>query len=181
VADVSVRPALPADSERIGAIHAETLRLAAEAGLGRDLPDEAADGLGPAAFAAQWRAAIDAPPTPLHRVLTALDGQVIVGFAALAPADGDLPHAGAALQAEIVALEVAPDRVRAGHGSRLLAACAEILRQQDAVAVLTWCVQGDQARTRFLTSAGFAPLGVRRRFAVGDGEITQIAWHTTLG
>lgn len=174
MADVSVRPALPGDAARIGAIHAHTMRLAVEAGTGAvtDIVFE------PAEFARQWGAAIAAAPSPLHRVLAALEGTEVVGFAAIAPAAGDLPQD--APQAEVVALEVDPDRARAGHGSRLLAACVDILRQQNADRVLVWAVQGEDVRVRFLQSAGFAPLGVRRSFAVGSGTITQVAWHAAL-
>ena len=83
-------------------------------------------------------------------------------------------------EAEILALEVDPARCRSGHGSRLLAACVDILRQQNAGHVMTWAVQGDDPRARFLSSAGFAPLGLRRKWQVGSGTVSQIAWHAAL-
>lgn len=182
MADVSVRPALPADSQRIGEIHAATMRLAVEAGLRESLDPELAAGFDPAAFASRWEQAVAAPPSPLHRVLTALDRSAVVGFAAIAPVEesvrtgleGDPP------EAEILALEVDPAHGRSGHGSRLLAACVDVLRQQNAGHVMTWAVQGDDPRARFLSSAGFAPLGMRRTWQVGDGTVSQIAWHAAL-
>ena len=178
MADVSVRPALPADAGRIGAIHATTMRLAVEAGLRAPIED-----FDPAAFAAQWEAAITSPPSPLHRVLTALDRTVVVGFAAIAPVEDDVRSGveGDAPEAEILALEVDPDHGRSGHGSRLLAACVDVLRQQSAGHVMTWAVQGDDPRARFLSTAGFAPLGLRRTWQVGDGAVSQIAWHAAIG
>ena len=175
MADVSVRPALPSDAGRIGAIHAATMRLAVEAGLGA-LPPGLDATLAPAARAERWGTAIAAPPSPSPRVLAALEGNAVVGFPALAPAE---PIDGAPAH-EIVALEVAPDRTRAGHGSRLLAACVDVLRQLGAPDVLVWCVRGDEPRTRFLSSAGFAPLGVRRSFDVAGSELVQLAWHAGL-
>lgn len=180
MADVSVRPALPDDAVRIGAIHATTMRLAVEAGL-RGSPNPAGfdpAGFDAAAFAARWEVAIVTPPSPLHHVLTALDRATVVGFAAIAPVEDDV---GAGLpEAEILALEVDPAHGRAGHGSRLLAACVDVLRRQSAGRVLTWAVQGDDARARFLSAAGFAPLGLRRTWLVGDGTVSQIAWHAAL-
>ncbi|MGM0385872.1 MAG: N-acetyltransferase family protein [Actinomycetota bacterium] len=182
MADVSVRPALPADSWRIGEIHAATMLLAVEAGLHVPLDPGITGAFDADAFASQWERAITTPPSPLHRVLTALDRSTVVGFAAIAPVEeavrtgpeGDPP------EAEILALEVDPSHGRSGHGSRLLAACVDVLRQQNAGHVMTWAVQGDDPRARFLSSAGFAPLGMRRTWQVGDGTVSQIAWHAAL-
>jgi GNAT superfamily N-acetyltransferase len=182
MADVSVRPALPADSQRIGEIHAATMLLAVEAGLREPMEPGIARSFDAAGFASQWEQAIAAPPSPLHRVLTALDRSAVVGFAAIAPVEesvrtgleGDPP------EAEVLALEVDPAHCRTGHGSRLLAACVDVLRQQNAGHVMTWAVQGDDPRARFLSSAGFAPLGMRRTWQVGNGTVSQIAWHAAL-
>lgn len=181
--DVSVRPALPRDAEAMGRIQVATMRHALEAGLGVPVPPTVASRLDAAAFAAAWAHAIDAPPSPRHRVLTALAGATVVGFAALGPrtdAPGERQLASELPEAEILALEIDPTHGRAGHGSRLLAACVDVLRRQNATRVLTWAVQGDDVRTRFLASAGFAPLGLRRRWSVGQDTVTQIAWHATI-
>lgn len=61
MADVSVRPALPADAPAIGTIHAATMRLAVEAGLREALDPEIAAGFDPAGFAGQWEEAIATP------------------------------------------------------------------------------------------------------------------------
>lgn len=201
MADVSVRPALPEDAPAIAAIQALTLPAALRAGLGAEPPPAVVARLRADGFAPAWHEAVAHPPSDLHRVLVALADTAVVGFAALAPASGPLltedalgaaaavPDAipGAdgrvdlAAEAEIVALDVHPGRARAGHGSRLLAACVDVLRQQGARRVQTWCVIGDDARARFLASAGFAPLaGFRRSFAVGDGIVSEAAWHAAL-
>lgn len=196
MADASVRPALPADAGAIARIQAATLPAALETGLGSRLPPELASRLRAEDFETAWHTAVSAPPTSLHRVLVALEGDHVVGFAALAPSPPPNPlpepsapaetrtSAEAALpaEAEIVALEVDPTHTRAGHGSRLLAACVDLLRRQNATRVQTWCVVGDEARTRFLTAAGFAPLaGVRRTYEVGPGQVSEAVWHTALG
>ena len=177
--DVSVRPALPQDADRIGMIHAATMRQATEAGLHGSLPPGVAAAFHQDHFVRLWRQAITAPPTPLHRVLTALEGNTVVGFAALAPAE-PLPGAPdeVARAAEVIALEV--EVARRGHGSRLLAAAADVARAQPASPVLAWGGRGGGARARFLSGAGFAPLGARRAFDVGGAELVQVAWWATL-
>lgn len=188
MADVSVRPALPEDAPAIGAIHAATFVAAVEAGTSAPFPGsvDAAD------FAAQWEAAITQPPSAKHRVLVALEDIRIVGFAALGPADtpvesGENPEGASATeladgapQSEIVALEVAEEFRRRGHGSRLLAACVDILTATGANGVQIWCVQGDDARVRFLSQAGFAPRGIRRIYDIAGRSLTENAWHAAL-
>src|SRR5699024_5666573 len=83
------------------------------------LPESVLDDVDAQQFADSWQQAIDSPPSAKHRMLTACDGPNVVGFAALAPADEET--------GEIVVLEVDPAYIRKGHGSRLLAACTDIL------------------------------------------------------
>ncbi len=161
-ADVSVRPSLAEDSPFLGEIQVSAWR---SAGL---LPSHVLDAADPQTFARSWAEAIAAPPTAKHRMLTACDGPAVVGFAALAPADENT--------GEIVVLEVHPDFVRKGHGSRLLAACTDILRTTGASHVRTWVLSTDSERAAFLIAAGLAPLGVRRRLDVQGTEVIEEAY-----
>lgn len=168
-ADASVRPALPEDATALGRIQVHAWRQAYQ----DQLPAPVLASLDPVAFAHSWRAAIESPPSAKHRVLTACDGPRVVGFAAIAPtADG--------ATAEIIALEVDPEHARHGHGSRLLAACADVLRASGAGGVRTWAVEGDEARVAFLTDAGFAPAGQRRTLDAGGATVRQICWSAGL-
>ncbi|MEE6296469.1 GNAT family N-acetyltransferase [Georgenia wangjunii] len=185
-ADVSVRPAIPEDAPLIGALQARSWRAA----LADLLPAESLAALDADAFTASWHAAITAPPSPEHRVLTACAGAEVVGFVAFAPAAVDeaavdeaapgATRAGAG--AEILSLEVDVDHTREGHGSRLLAACADTVRDGGGTKIQTWARDGDEARTRFLSSAGFAPAGVRRTLDVPDARapLVEIAWYAAL-
>lgn len=115
----------------------------------------------PRAFAQAWADAILRPPTRGHRVLAATEGAAddLVGFAALGPAqDPDLSEA----TGEIYTLIVHPDRLRAGHGSRLMAACIDHLRADGCDTVVTWTLLGDEPRRAFWQSAGWAPDSARR-------------------
>lgn len=198
-ADLSVRPALPEDAPFLGSIQARTFKASLTAAVG-DLTPEVVAAIDPVALSRFWAAAITAPPSPRHRVLTAVAGAQVVGFAAFAPAEvpvevastdrggaapggetaghGEPPAA--AVVAEILALEVPAAHARRGHGSRLLAACADLLRDQGATRVQTWTVQDDESRTRFLGQAGFAPAGLRRVLDVGGSQVTEICWYADL-
>ena len=54
-----------------------------------------------------------------------------------------------------------------GHGSRLLAAVVDGLRQDGADHVIAWVLDGDTARAQFLRSAGLGPDGAARELASG--------------
>ncbi|MPV49567.1 MULTISPECIES: GNAT family N-acetyltransferase [unclassified Pseudactinotalea] len=166
-ADASVRPSVDEDAPLLGRIQA-----AAWLADGR-VPASAEELVDAAAFSSAWAAAIASPPSAKHRMLTACEGATVVGFAALAPADEET--------GEIVALEVDPDHARAGHGSRLLAACADILRQTGATGLRTWIPVGNEGRIGFFTAAGFGPTGTRRTFDAGGTEVAQEAYGAQLG
>ena len=163
-ADVSVRPAVIGDEQAIADIqllawretHAELLGKDVLAALDRD------------SFAARWKTAILAPPGPGHRVLVACDGPRVVGFVAVRPL-GD--SAG-----EVLALEVGSVAQRGGHGSRLLAAAVDLLREDGIVQVGTWVLDGDSAREQFLSAAGLGPDGVERALATGVREVVERRW-----
>jgi len=111
-------------------------------------------------------------------VLTAVAGPAVVGFLAVAPATTDDPKADAA--GEIIAMEIAADRTREGHGARLLAACVDLSRDGGYSTLHTWASADDEARTRFLNSAGFGPTGQRRTLGALHGEVVEHLWRTAL-
>lgn len=169
-ADVSVRPGLVDDARAIAAI-----QVAAWRDTYRTLwPPAALDGLDIDAIETSWRSALSQPPTAKHRMFTACAGPVVVGFAAIAPAP-DEESTG-----EIVALEVSPARRGDGHSSRLLAACADVLRQSSASGVRVWVVSGDEHRAEFYRSAGLVPSGLVRTVDVLGTEVTEEAWSASL-
>lgn len=192
-----VRPAQESDATRIGEIHAAGMLRQVGAGLGRVVPAEVAGLLDAEQFAAGWRTSIAEPPSAKHRVLVALNGERVVGFAAFGPAgdsggapEGDDDGAGdpeeeadaaPEVDAEIIALEVDPAQPFDLHSARLLNACADILALSGASSMRTWAVRGDELRQRFLTESGFAVLGLRRGYQVGDGQVVEDAWWAEIG
>lgn len=166
-ADVSVRPSLAEDAPELGRIQVAAWR---EAKL---LPTHVLESADPESFAHAWSEAITTPPSAKHRMLTACDGPAVVGFAALAPADENT--------GEIVALEVDPAYRRKGHGSRLLAACTDILKSTGASHVRTWVISTDTERAAFMAAAGLSPLGVRRQLDAGGTAVAEEVYGAEFG
>lgn len=164
--DAGVRRARPADAAAVGAVHAASWAVDYTALL----PARAAS-VDPASLAASWSSAITAAPSPQHRVMVATAGPAVVGFVAFGPsADGD---AEPGADAEIVALLVDPSAQRSGHGSRLLNASVDLLRENGFSRVHIWVPEPDAARLTFVRAAGFAPDGAGRVLdAAGDGTTT---------
>lgn len=169
MADVSVRPARPADAERVARVQLSTWRTA-YADL---LPAEALE-LPEEQVAAVWLNAVEAPATPRHRLLVAFDRDELVGFLATAPDD-------AADTAEVAALLVEPRWGRRGHGSRLLAAAVEGWRGEGVRTALAWVWESDVASRAFLTSAGWAPDGNARGLDTGPVVHPQVRLHVDVG
>jgi ribosomal protein S18 acetylase RimI-like enzyme len=176
-ADVSVRAAWSADAEAIAHTQVRAWRL----GYAGVLPPEVLDALDPAAFAAQWSQAITRPSEARNRVLVALEGPAVVGFALTSAADD--PDADPATDGQVAEFVVDPDHRRAGHGSRLLQACADTLRADRFTRATLWVTSTDDVLRGFLTEAGWAPDGAHRELDLtGDGSVLvkQVRLHTDL-
>jgi GNAT superfamily N-acetyltransferase len=177
-AEVSVRPARPADAPAVARVQAVTWRTAYRAVL----PAEVLDGWDEAAAADTWRAAITAPPTPGHRVLVAVEQDEVVGFAALVPAElaGDeRPHP-AGPSGEVATLLVEPRWGRRGHGSRLLAAVTDLARADGTARLQAWLPEQDTVSAGFFESAGWARDGWVRTLDTGGAPLREVRWHTLL-
>jgi GNAT superfamily N-acetyltransferase len=131
------------------------------------LPAAVLDAMDPSDLAMVWASGILNPPTTGHRLLVAVEGSAVAGYAAIGPSQDPDAEPGTG---ELLALEVDPDEQRRGHGSRLLAAAVEHARAGGMDAVLVWCPLGDEPRRGFLQSAGWAPDSAYRDLAVGRAE-----------
>lgn len=177
MADSSVRPARPGDAVAIARVQAAAWAQV----WARVLPAEVLGAVGSEEAVATWSEAVGAPPSPRHRVLLALAGEEIVGFAAIAPAtDPDLDPV---RDAELHALCVAPERGGAGHGSRLVNACADVMRGLDVAHLCMWLSGPEERLRRFLEQSGWADDGARRGLDLrGDGAVVveQVRLSTAL-
>jgi GNAT superfamily N-acetyltransferase len=166
VADASVRLANVEDVSDIAAVQAASWRDA----FAGTLPPSVLDQLQGADAVDQWRLAVIEPPSPRHRLLVALAGTEVVGFAAIGPADD--PDSDPLTDAELLAVGVLPDRAGEGHGSRLVNASVDHLRADGFVRAHVWLTDTDQGLREFLESAGWADDGARRRLDLrGDGAV----------
>lgn len=82
--------------------------------------------------------------------------------------------------AELIGLLVDPLHARAGHGSRLLAATVDLLREDGFATLISWVFEGDEVTRSFLGSAGWAPDGTARTLDMGE-PVRQIRLHTDIG
>ncbi|NVI91619.1 GNAT family N-acetyltransferase [Actinomadura sp. BRA 177] len=177
MADVGVRPARRADAAAVADIQVRAWRH----GYRDLLPDGVLDEVtGPAAvetWRERWAEAAAAPPSPRHRLLVAVASDLVVGFAAHGPAeDEDLDAAGTA---ELITLLVDPLHARAGHGSRLLAATVDLLREEAVTTLVSWVFEDDEVTRTFLGSAGWGPDGTARTLDMGE-PVRQIRLHTDI-
>ncbi|QKW34871.1 GNAT family N-acetyltransferase [Actinomadura sp. NAK00032] len=177
MADVGVRPARRADAAAVAAIQVRAWRHGYRELLPAGVLDRVTAPDAVAAWRERWAQAAAAPPSPRHRLLVAVASDLVVGFAAHAPAeDADLD---AAATAELVALLVDPPHARAGHGSRLLAATADLLREDGFGTLVSWVFEDDEVTRTFLGSAGWGPDGTARTLDMGE-PVRQIRLHTDI-
>ncbi|MFC0038990.1 GNAT family N-acetyltransferase [Actinomadura rayongensis] len=174
--DVGVRPARRADAAAIAEIQVRSWRNGYRELLPAAVLAEVTGDAAQAAWRERWAESITGPPSPRHRVLVAVAEGLVTGFAAHGPAED---AGGDPSVAELLALHVDPLHTRAGHGSRLLAATADVLREDAVTTLLTWAFEGDTVLRGFLVSAGWAPDGAARTLDMGE-PVRQVRLHTAL-
>jgi ribosomal protein S18 acetylase RimI-like enzyme len=167
VADATARIARLNDASAVGLVQAAVWRSA----YGEVLPPEVLEQFDAASFARVWRDSLNNPPSPSHVLLVACAGEQVVGFAAVGPSiDRDASQT----SGEVLALGVHPDARRTGHGSRLLNAAVDTLRDKGFESMAIWLLAGDQDTRAFLSAAGLSPDGAYRDRVVDvDGALAR--------
>jgi GNAT superfamily N-acetyltransferase len=177
MADVSVRPAGSADVAEVARIQVLTWQH----GYATILPPTVLQLVTEQTASEAWRQAIDAAPSPRHRVLVAQEGDAIVGFAACAPADDVQPDdPDRETTVAIGPVLVEPRWGRRGHGSRLMAAAVDLAREDHMTRAITWIPEADTVTREFLVGAGWSTDGLVRALDTGAGELREIRLHTAL-
>lgn len=172
-----MRVAVPADATAIGRVQVAAWRER-YADL---LPAELVEAMNVDDFSERWAASLQRPGDARNRVLVALDGDDVRGFAVTSPAAD--PDADPIADGEIAELVVEPAHRRQGHGSRLLQAAVETLQSDRFVRGVLWLASSDDDARRFVTDAGWAPDGAHRELDLrGDGavRVKQVRLHTAL-
>jgi GNAT superfamily N-acetyltransferase len=156
-----VRCATAEDAPTLAALHRVTWRAA----YSELLPPGALDELDTPQLQQAWVETIAGGAT----VLIATEGADPVGFVVAGPApeddvaaaDGTVPS-DAARTVLVSSLLVEPRWGRRGHGGRLLAAAAAVLREAGAVRGIAWIPAEDPASLNFYRRAGWTPDGTVR-------------------
>jgi GNAT superfamily N-acetyltransferase len=156
-----VRCATAEDAPTLAALHRVTWRAA----YSELLPPGALDELDTPQLQQAWAETIAGGAT----VLIATEGADPVGFVVAGPApeddvaaaDGTVPS-DAARTVLVSSLLVEPRWGRRGHGGRLLAAAAAVLREAGAVRGIAWIPAEDPASLNFYRRAGWTPDGTVR-------------------
>ena len=176
-ADVSCRVAWADDAPAIAGVQVRAWRSSYDGILPADLLAAMdVDGV-----AADWRGALERPPDARNRVLVALVGNLVTGFAVTGPAVD--PDCDPVAVGEVADLTIDPGRRHAGHGSRLMHACVDTLVADRFTRAVTWLAAQDDETRDFLTSAGWAADGAFRTLDLtGDGsvQVKQVRLHTAL-
>jgi len=177
MADASVRRAVPGDATGIARVQGAVWSHV-YAGV---LPAEVLADVAGQRGADTWDATIATPPTERNHLLVALDGIRLVGVSALAPAsDPDLVPR---LDAELHVFCVDPDEEGRGHGSRLLNASADVMREAGFSHLHVWLGEPERGLWTFLEGAGWAPDGAVRTLDLrGDSAVVveQVRLRTSL-
>ncbi len=175
MADVSVRIAWADDAAAIAALQARSW-----AANYADVLGEAAQ-LDFEATAAAWHSALTKTTDARNRVLVALEGNRVVGFAVIIPAAD--PDCDPVSTGELVEFSIDPGEENLGHGSRLLQAVVDTMVADRFSRAVMWLLTNDDAVRRFLTEAGWAPDGAHRELDLdGSGATTlrQVRLHTAI-
>ena len=177
MADVSVRPAGPADVDEVARIQVVTWQH----GYASILPAAVLELVTVENAREAWGQAITAPPTPQHRVLVAQEQDQVVGFTALAPADDVQPDdADPDTTVAVGPILVEPRWGRRGHGSRLMAAAVDLARSDAMTRAVCWIPEADTVSREFLVGAGWAADGLVRALDTGSGELRELRLHVSL-
>lgn len=186
VADASVRPARRGEAEQIARIQRDTLAMAYQAVMPAEIMAQLVDPEVRAAISDGIAAQIAATADDA-RVLVALEGEQLVGFAFVQAAvrdgislleDGD-PAPDTTGYLEQILVE--PRWGRRGHGSRLLAAATEFCTAAGFTRAVSWVPDTNAATTSLLESAGWARDGYARGLDTGAGTVLrEVRFHTAL-
>lgn len=180
MAEAAVREAGSGDAAAIARLQASTWRYA----YADVLPDAVLDGLETAETEQQWAAALAVAGTT---TFLAAEGDALVGYCvagrapeqAVAGVGGELPTDAPAVGL-IGTLLVEPRWGRRGHGGRLLAAAAEVLRGLACTRGITWVPEADHAALAFYEAVGWRADGLVRTLDAAGTPVREARLSGTL-
>lgn len=175
-ADVSARLAWPDDARAIAKIQRAVWRDDHDTHRGHTM----LEGIDEETQLASWQRTIAAPPDTRVRVLVALEGPTVRGYALLHPSADD--DADPVSEVEVGELAIDPLHRRAGHGSRLLQACVDTAEADRATELVWWLGTEDDHLRSWVTSSGWQADGAHREFeGPGEARLRQVRVRTRIG
>lgn len=174
-ADVSARLAWPSDAAAIARIQIAAWRQ----DYADVLPTEALLELDAKQFTESWDASLNKPQDARMRVLVALEGASVRGFALVHPSQD--PDADAVCDSEVGEFVIDPLHRRAGHGSRLLQASVDTLKADKFTRALWWVTANNDILRTFVTGTGWESDGAHRELqSEGGVTLKQVRLHTAF-
>jgi GNAT superfamily N-acetyltransferase len=168
---MDIRLARPEDAAAVAQVHVRAWQV----GYRNLLPDGYLDGL-----RAEDRAAVydfSGRDSSRPSTLVAVDGEVICGFATVAPAaQADAPGYG-----ELCALYVSPERWRSGIGAVLVGAARKRLLLLGYQQAVLWLLLGNTRAERFYERDGWTSDGLRRAATVWGAAVEETRYSRNLG
>jgi ribosomal protein S18 acetylase RimI-like enzyme len=167
---ILIRPAEPSDALAVARIHVR----AWQSGYRGLLAQEYLDQLKPEDRAPRYDFANSDLAKP--KTFVAIDGNVVVGFATVAPAkEADLVDHG-----ELNALHVDPDRWQSGIGTTLILEAQQILFARGFRRAILWVLAGNERAERFYRRHGWSADGQRRSDIVWGIAADEIRYSRAL-
>lgn len=129
-------------------------------------------GVDPAVLAAAWTQRM-----PGGTVLLATEGAEPVGFAAVDPT---VERTQDGVVGTVDVLGVLPRWSRRGHGGRLIATAAGLLRDRGATLGVWWAPEEDATISAFVAGIGWVAQGGRRVLDTGEGTLAEVRYRGSL-
>jgi GNAT superfamily N-acetyltransferase len=167
MATADVRIAVASDAEGIATLQIDWWRAA----YATVLP-AAVLGVDPAVLAAAWAERIAG-----GTVLLATEGSALVGFAAI---DAAVEQTTDGPVGTVDVLGVLPRWSRRGHGGRLIATAAGLLRERGATVGVWWAPEDDPTISAFVAEIGWIAQGGRRVLDTGEGTLAEVRYRGSL-
>lgn len=161
--DGSLRLARPGDADQIADIHVSSWRVTYR-GM---LPDSYLDQMSRRLLAGRWRRRVGAQSN--ERVLVAERGEVIAGFATLAPAISEPGFAG-----EVSMLYVRPELEGSGVGTQLLDTAFDRLAAVPLYWAIVWVLEANTRAIEFYRRRGLRLDGGRRVDRLGGRAVNVV-------
>ncbi len=140
------------------------------------LDDERLDQMSPAADAVRWREHLMTLPER-HRVYVAERDGDVVGFASCGPSRASDDGPGVA---EVYAIYVRPQAMRAGIGGALMREAMRVLRDDGYRDVVLWVLESNAAAHRFYEAQGFRREAGVKEDTLDGFAVREVRYRSSL-